>query len=67
MEYALHETGLVGTMALHKYWISNVQDYALRLQQEDKQLISDYQQIADPSSRTAVKAESEGAGGLSDL
>lgn len=67
MEYVLHETGLVGTMALHKYWISNVQEYALRLQQEDKQLISDYQQIADPSSKTAVKTEQEGAGGSSDL
>ena len=67
LEYALHETGLVGTMALHKYWQSSIQDYALRLQQEDRQLISDYQHISDPSSRTVMKTEPEAAGGLGDL
>ena len=46
MEYSLHEIGLGGTAALQKYWLTSVQEYALRLEQEDKQMIQDYHMIA---------------------
>ena len=42
MEYALHEIGLGGCAAIQKYWTQGVQDYAVRLDQEDMEMIQDY-------------------------
>ena len=42
----LHEIGLGGAAAVHKYWRNNIQDYALRLQREDNQLVQQYQQLS---------------------
>lgn len=42
MEYALHEIGLGGCGAIHKYWIQGIQDYAVRLDQEDMEMIKEY-------------------------
>lgn len=42
MEYALHEIGLGGCAAIHKYWVQGVQDYAVRLDQEDMDMIIEY-------------------------
>ena len=42
MEYALHEIGLSGCAAIQKYWTQGVQDYAVRLDQEDMEMIQDY-------------------------
>ncbi|EDO43099.1 predicted protein [Nematostella vectensis] len=71
MESALHEIGLGGTAALQKYWISSVQDYALRLQQEDRQLTHDYllitgEQSSDFSTMSpcGILGDGNGAGEL---
>lgn len=45
MEYALHEIGLGGCAAIHKYWVQGVQDYALRLDQEDLEMIQEYKSL----------------------
>ena len=42
MEYALHEIGLGGCAGIHKYWVQGIQDYALRLDQEDLEMIHEY-------------------------
>ena len=42
MEYALHEIGLGGCAAIHKYWMQGVQDYAVRLDQDDMEMIQEY-------------------------
>ena len=46
MEYSLNEIGLGGIAALQKYWMKSVQDYALRLEREDKVMIQEYHKIA---------------------
>lgn len=46
MEYALHEIGMGGCAAVHKYWVQGVQDYALRLDQEDLEMIQEYKSLA---------------------
>ena len=45
MEYALHEIGLGGCAAVHKYWVQGVQDYTLRLDQEDLDMIQEYKSL----------------------
>ena len=45
MEYALHEIGLGGCAAIHKYWVQGVQDYASRLDQEDLEMIQEYKSL----------------------
>ena len=45
MEYALHEIGLGGCAAVHKYWVQGVQDYVLRLDQEDLEMIQEYKSL----------------------
>ncbi|XP_031570203.1 STAGA complex 65 subunit gamma-like [Actinia tenebrosa] len=50
---ALHEIGIGGISTLQKYWNNNVQEYALRLEKEDDQLIQEYQQLSDPLTRTS--------------
>jgi len=45
MEYALHEIGLGGCAAVHKHWVQGVQDYVLRLDQEDLDMIQEYKSL----------------------
>ena len=45
MEYALHEIGLGGCAAVHKYWVQGVQDYVLRLDQEDLDMMQEYKSL----------------------
>ncbi|KAL9983578.1 hypothetical protein ACROYT_G005773 [Oculina patagonica] len=60
MEYALHEIGLGGCAAIHKYWMQGVQDYALRLDQEDLEMIQEYKSLIDPTARTSSAGSEEG-------
>ena len=45
MEYALHEIGLGGCAAVHKYWVQGIQDYVVRLDQEDLDMIQEYKSL----------------------
>lgn len=45
MEYALHEIGLGGCAAIHKYWVQGIQDYAVKLDQEDFEMIQEYKAL----------------------
>ena len=45
MEYALHEIGLGGCAAIHKYWVQGIQDYAVKLDQEDIEMIQEYKAL----------------------
>ena len=45
MEYALHEIGLGGCAAIHKYWVQGIQDYAVKLDQEDMEMIQEYKAL----------------------
>ncbi|XP_020623812.1 STAGA complex 65 subunit gamma-like [Orbicella faveolata] len=60
MEYALHEIGLGGCAAVHKYWVQGVQDYALRLDQEDLDMIQEYKSLIDPTTRALSASAQEG-------
>jgi len=60
MEYALHEIGMGGCVAVHKYWVQGVQDYALRLDQEDLEMIQEYKSLADPTTRASSASAQEG-------
>ncbi|KAM7441616.1 histone H3 acetylation [Porites harrisoni] len=53
MEYALHEIGLGGCAAIQKYWTQGVQDYAVRLDQEDMEMIQDYKSFLDPATKSS--------------
>lgn len=60
MEYALHEIGLGGCAAIHKYWVQGIQDYAVKLDQEDLEMIQEYKALIDPSARKSAKTSDEG-------
>ncbi|XP_058959364.2 STAGA complex 65 subunit gamma isoform X1 [Pocillopora verrucosa] len=60
MEYALHEIGLGGCAAIHKYWVQGIQDYAVKLDQEDMEMIQEYKALIDPSARKSATVSSGG-------
>ncbi|XP_068709458.1 STAGA complex 65 subunit gamma-like [Montipora foliosa] len=60
MEYALHEIGLGGCAGIHKYWVQGIQDYALRLDQEDLEMIHEYKSFFDPTVRSSLASSQEG-------
>jgi len=64
MEYALHEIGLGGCAAIHKYWVQGVQDYAVRLDQEDMEMIQEYKSFTDPTARTSTAGSEQSSNTL---
>ncbi|XP_044168286.1 STAGA complex 65 subunit gamma-like [Acropora millepora] len=63
MEYALHEIGLGGYSGIHKYWTQGIQDYVLRLDQEDLEMINEYKSFFDPVTRASSESTQEGHSG----
>ncbi|XP_015758530.1 PREDICTED: STAGA complex 65 subunit gamma-like [Acropora digitifera] len=59
MEYALHEIGLGGYSGIHKYWTQGIQDYVLRLDQEDLEMINEYKSffVSKPDSLCKTQGE----------
>lgn len=64
MEYALHEIGLGGYSGIHKYWIQGIQDYVLRLDQEDLEMIHEYKSffVSKPDSLGKTQGDKIRAG-----
>lgn len=59
MEYALHEIGLGRYSGIHKYWTQGIQDYVLRLDQEDLEMINEYKSffVSKPDSLCKTQGE----------